>query len=81
MVKRRESFCVFLVDFNKGKLLAVGYLPPFEDIKVDGRENMALSVCGNNGTFNYLKFLQYSSGKWEIEEEIFKKVPNNIFQH
>lgn len=66
--KTKESSCVFLTDFGKGKILAMGYLPLFDDMKVDARENMTLSVCGNNGTYNYIKCLQYAGGKWEITE-------------
>ena len=80
-VKTKESSCVFLTDFGKGRILAMGYLPLFDDIKVDARENMTLSVCGNNGAYNYIKCLQYAGGKWEITEEILKRIPGNIVQH
>lgn len=79
--KTKETACVFLADFNKLRLLAVGYLPLFEDFKVDGRENMRLSVCGYNGSQNYLKMVQYVSGQWEIAEQQIKKIYNPIFQH
>lgn len=72
---------MLLVDFGKGKVLAIGFLPSFEDVKVDIRENMTLSVCGNNGTYNYIKCLQYSAGKWEITEEALKKVQGQLIQH
>lgn len=77
----KETACVFLADFNKLKLLAVGYLPLFEDLKVDGRENMRLSAFGHNGSHNYIKMLQYVSGQWEITEQILKKIYNPVFQH
>ena len=62
----KESNCIFMADFGKGKILSIGYLSPFDDWKVDTRGNMTLSVCGNNGSYNYIKCLQYSGGKWEI---------------
>ena len=80
-MKTKESNCVFLIDFGKTKILAIGFLPSFEDIKVDVRENMTLSVCGNNGSYNYIKCLQYAVGKWEITEEILKKIPGQLIQH
>lgn len=61
--------------------MAVGYLPNFEDIKVEIRDNLVLSVCGHNGSQNYLKLLQYSSGQWEITEQPVKRVPARIHQH
>lgn len=64
VAKGRETDCIFLADFGKNKLLAVGYLSPFDDVKVDGRENMTLSVCGSNTNSNYFKCLQYGAGKW-----------------
>lgn len=42
---------------------------------------MTLSVCGHNGTQNYVKMLQYSSGQWETTEQILKKVTDKIYQH
>jgi hypothetical protein len=46
------------------KMMAMGFLPSFEDIKVDGRENMTVSVCGHNGTHSYIKWLKYGLGQW-----------------
>ena len=80
-VRTKETSCVFLVDFGKTKILAMGYLPNFDDIKVDGRENMTLSLCGSSSGYNYMKYLQYGGGKWEITEEMLKKVPGQIVQH
>ena len=37
VAKGRESSCVFLADFSKSKILAMGYTSPFEDVKIDGR--------------------------------------------
>lgn len=47
-------------------MVAQGYVPHFEDIKVDSRENMTLSLCGFNGSYNYIKYLRYGLGQWEI---------------
>jgi hypothetical protein len=80
--KSKEAACIFVADFTKGKLLAVGYLSSYEDIRVDFRENITLSVCCNNGSHNYLKSLRYASGQWEIKEEVYKKIQNGLaFQH
>jgi uncharacterized protein YjaG (DUF416 family) len=68
LAQAKDSSCVFLADLGKAKLLATGYLPSFQDIRVNVFENMTLSVCGHNGSSNYLKSLQYISGKWEITE-------------
>ena len=43
---------------------------------------MSLSVCGHNGSQNYVKMLQYTSGgHWEISETIIKKVTAKVYQH
>ena len=34
-VKGKEASCIFLCDFSKGKVIALGFVPFFEDIKVD----------------------------------------------
>jgi hypothetical protein len=49
----------------------------FEDIKVDSRENMTLSICGFNGSYNYVKSLRYGLGQWEIDEQPYKKISQN----
>ena len=41
---------------------------------MDSRENMTLSICGHNGSHNYLKFLRYGLGQWEVEEHPYKKI-------
>jgi 23S rRNA pseudoU1915 N3-methylase RlmH len=66
VAKSKDTAYVFLIDFSKGRILASGFMSIFQDIKVDGRENMTLSICGNNGTHNYMKVLQYTMGQWEI---------------
>jgi hypothetical protein len=63
------------------KLMAMGYLPAFEDIKVDSRDNMTLSVCGYSNSHNYVKCLRYGLGQWEIGELLFKKVQDQAIQH
>ena len=55
---------MILADFNKGKVMASGYLPNVEDFKVDNRDNATLSVCGHNGNNNYVKILRYGHGQW-----------------
>lgn len=42
--------------------MATGFLPAFEDAKVNTRDNMTLSVCGNNNGLNYVKSLKYNHG-------------------
>jgi hypothetical protein len=80
--KSKESACVFLADFSKGKVLGTGYMPLFEDIKVDGRENMTLSICGNNGSCNFVKSLKYGNGGWEVEDTFYKKIHSGtVLQH
>ena len=37
VARGRESSCVFLADFGKAKIMAMGYMSPFEDVKIDGR--------------------------------------------
>lgn len=49
----------------------------FEDIKVDSRENMTLSLCGFNGNYNFVKYLRYGLGQWEIEECPYKRISQN----
>lgn len=60
----KEGSCLILADFNKGKVMASGYLPNVEDFKVDNRDNATLSVCGHNGNNNYVKILRYGHGQW-----------------
>lgn len=33
----RETACVFLIDINKSKVLSLGFMAGFEDVKVDAR--------------------------------------------
>jgi hypothetical protein len=33
----RDTACVFLIDINKAKVLTMGFMPVFEDVKVDAR--------------------------------------------
>lgn len=62
--RNKEGSCVFLCDISKGKVIAQGFMAHFEDIKVDSRENMTLSLCGFNGSYNYVKYLRYGLGQW-----------------
>lgn len=61
--------------------MAIGFLPTFEDIKLDVRENMSLSLCGYSSGFNYVKSLRYGLGQWEITEQAYKKVQDLAIQH
>lgn len=61
--KGKETACVFLVDMGKLKLMAIGFLPVFADFKIDGRENMTVSVCGSS-PHNYIKSLRYGLNQW-----------------
>lgn len=71
-----------MADINKGKLLASGFMASYEDLKVDVRDNLSLSVCCNNGNNNLVRHLRYSSGQWEVTEEPFKKIQVGfVFQH
>lgn len=79
--KARDTSAVFLLDMVKMKAMAMGFLPTFEDIKIDGRENMSLSLCGYSNSFNYVKSLRYGLGQWEISEQAFKKVQEVAIQH
>lgn len=63
-VKGKEASCIFLCDFSKNKIIALGFMPFFEDIKVDTNENMTLSICGFNGVHNYRKSLRYGMNQW-----------------
>lgn len=42
---------------------------------------MRLSVCGHNGSHNYLKTLQYGLGQWEIVEQPLKKLQGMVIRH
>lgn len=79
--KTKDTSSVFLLDIVKMKIMAIGFLPTFEDIKIDGRENMSLSLCGYSSSFNYVKSLRYGLGQWEITEQAYKKVQDLAIQH
>jgi len=43
---------------------------------------MTLSICGYNGSCNFIKSLRYASGSWEVEEQFYKKIHNEVaYQH
>ncbi len=71
---------MFLVDMSKLKLMAIGYLPVFTDFKIDGRENMTVSVCGS-APHNYIKSLRYGLSQWEVYEQAYKRVQDPLIQH
>jgi hypothetical protein len=77
----KETSCVLLADIHKNKVLAMGFMPHVEGVKINSRENMALAVCGHNGSYNYLKYLRYGAGQWEIEEVLYKHIQGVVFQH
>jgi hypothetical protein len=78
--KGKDTACVFLVDMSKQKLMAIGFLSNFADFKIDGRENMTVSVCGS-GPHNYIKCLRYGLGQWEVYEQAYKRVQDPVIQH
>lgn len=39
-------------------------MPSFEDIKLDPKDNAALSICCHNGNSNVIKHLKYAGGQW-----------------
>lgn len=55
---------MLLADIHKNKVLSMGFMPHVQDVKVNSRENMTLSVCGFNGSYNYVKCLRYAGGQW-----------------
>ena len=63
-IRSKEAACVFLADISKNKIFAIGYMNSYEDLKLDFRENLTISVLCNNGTNNILKFLRYVTGQW-----------------
>jgi hypothetical protein len=65
---------------NKMRVIAIGFLPHFADFKIDGRENMTVSVCGY-GPHNYVKSLRYGLGQWEVYEQAYKRVQDPAIQH
>lgn len=42
------------------KILAIGYINLFEDIKVNFKESLTLSICGKG----FVKLLKASAGHW-----------------
>lgn len=78
--KNRDSACVFLADMGRLKVMAIGFLPAFSDFKMDGRDNMAVSVCGC-GPHNYIKSLRYGMNQWEVHEQAYKRVQEAAIQH
>lgn len=78
--KGKETACVFLVDMSKLKLMAIGFLPVFADFKIDGRENMTVSVCGSS-PHNYIKSLRYGLNQWEVNEQAYKRIQDPVIQH
>jgi len=80
--RNKEGACIFMADFGKNKISAIGYMNSYEDIKVDQRDNLSLSVCTHNGANNIVKSLRYALGQWEITEEPYKKIQNAVaIQH
>jgi hypothetical protein len=67
VARNKDTTCVFIADMGKGRVLATGFMGVVEDVKVDSRDNMTLSVCGHNGTHNFVRCLRYGIGQWEIE--------------
>ena len=53
----------------------------YESIIVDIKDNLSISVCGHNGTYNYLKNLKYNIGQWETTEVQLKKIYTPIVKH
>jgi len=46
--KAGQDTCIFLIDFNKLKIVSIGFVPVFNDIKVNNKENLTLTfVYGN----------------------------------
>ena len=66
--KSKEGACIFLADINKGKILALGFMTSFEDLKIDSRDNLCISACCHNGNNNLIRHLHYGSGHWEVTE-------------
>lgn len=49
---KNDTSCVFVVDFAKKKVGAIGFLPHFPDIKVNQTGKANLTVCGNTVSAN-----------------------------
>lgn len=56
-----------MADMSKNRVMVSGYLPTFEEVRVNNSENMTLSICGHNGKDNYVKNLKYGNSMWEVE--------------
>jgi hypothetical protein len=70
--------CIFLVDFNKMKIVSIGYVNSFNDIKVNTKENLTLTLCYGNT----VRTTHVYNGFWETDEKIYKKLGNvNIIKH
>lgn len=46
--KAGNDSCIFLVDFNKLKIVSIGFVGSFNDIKVNAYENLTLTFCSGN---------------------------------
>jgi hypothetical protein len=66
-----------LVDFNKMKVVAMGFVPAFNDVKVNTNDNL-MSMCHGNS----LRIAKFYNGFWETEEKVYKKLGNvNVLKH
>ena len=76
--KANNDTCVFLVDFNKMKVVAMGFVSAFNDIKVNTYDNLTLSMCQGNS----LRTAHFYNGFWETDEKVYKKLGNvNVLKH
>ena len=62
--RNKEGACIFMADFGKNKISAIGYMNSYEDIRIDHRDNLTLSVCTHSGASNIVKILRFISGQW-----------------
>jgi hypothetical protein len=61
--KTKTDICIFIVDFNKLKVIAIGFIGQVNDIKINHRESLTLSLC----TGNVVKSAHVFNGFWEID--------------
>ncbi len=70
--------CIFLVDFNKMKVVAMGFVPSFNDIKVNTHDDLTLTMCHGNS----VRTAKVYNGFWETDEKVYKKLGNvNVLRH
>jgi hypothetical protein len=59
------------------KVVAMGFVPAFNDVKVNTNDNL-MSMCHGNS----LRTAKFYNGFWETDEKVYKKLGNvNVLKH